>query len=138
MIVKYKNIVHTTTGMKLKDGPENDKQLLLKTTYSFLETIDGINNQPPKFQLNNFLRISKFKEILSKACTSYWSNKIFKILKIIKANPRNYKLKDYGGNQIKSDFYTERLQLVKHHDNFLIEKILLFYYYYLKKYVGKR
>lgn len=50
------------------------------------------------------------------------SNEMYKIVEIMRTNQTIYKLEEYEGNQIKSGFFTEKLQKMKHPDIFIIDK----------------
>lgn len=75
----------------LKGDPKvlEKTNFFLKNAYSSSKIIDP---KVPKFQLNDFVRISKHKEIFSKGHTPNWSNEIFKDYKIVKTNPTTTKL----------------------------------------------
>ncbi|XP_044011345.1 uncharacterized protein LOC122854568 [Aphidius gifuensis] len=75
----------------------------------------------PKFNVNDNVRISKYKHIFEKGYKPNWTNEIFTIIKMNKTAPVTYKLKDYQENPIQGCFYNEELQRVKHSDIYLIE-----------------
>ena len=48
----------------------------------------------PKFQVNDRVRITKYKNIFSKVYTENWSREIFFIDSLLETNPWTYKLKN--------------------------------------------
>lgn len=121
IVLKYNNTKHRKIGLKPVEVTEKNENEILKFAYTFPKTIDP---KQPKFKLGDFVRISKFREAFSKSYTPNWSNEIFKIIDIKLTNPRVYLLKDDRGGDIQGGFYDEELQLVKHPNVYLVEKIL--------------
>ena len=77
-----------------------------------------------KFQLGDWVRISKVKRIFEKGYTANWSQEIFQIVSTTILEPPMYYLEDYNGEKIKGCFYIEELQKTELHDIFLINEIL--------------
>ncbi|XP_044005566.1 uncharacterized protein LOC122850494 [Aphidius gifuensis] len=86
------------------------------------DLVDMIEHAQPKFNVNDNVRISKYKHIFEKGYKPNWTNEIFTIIKINKTVPVTYKLKDYQENPIQGCFDNEELHRVKHSDIYLIEK----------------
>ena len=63
------------------------------------------NPEAPKFKVNDRIRITKYKNILSKGYTENWSRKIFIIDSVLKTNPWTYKIKDLNGEKTIQSFY---------------------------------
>jgi len=59
----------------------------------------------PKFKVDDYVRISKYKHVFEKGYTTNWTTKIFKIKLIQNTNPITYLVEDYQGNYIKRGFY---------------------------------
>jgi len=116
---EYNNKVHRTIKMAPSKVNHLNEKIIMKNSYSRLKIYDK-----PKFQLNDFVRISKYKHVFEKGYTPNWTTEIFKIYKIQNTNPCTYLLKDYQGNPIKGAFYKEELQKTRFPDMFLVEKIL--------------
>lgn len=121
IVNKYNSTVHSTTGLKPKDVTGRHTKLLLNTVYSNVKTIDP---KKPKLKLGDSVRISKHRAIFDKSYEPNWSNEIFRIVKVCLTNPRTYLLKDIAGEDIKGSFYDYELQLTKHPDTYLVEKVL--------------
>ena len=63
------------------------------------------NMKAPKFKVNNKGRITKYKDIFSKAYTENWSREIFIIHSVLKTNLWTFKIKDLNGEKIIGSFY---------------------------------
>lgn len=121
IVAEYNGTKHRKIGMKPKDVKKKDEKHLLQTVYSHLKMVDP---RKQKFKVNDYVRISKYREVFSKGYTPNWSNENFKIIKVHQSNPRTYLLEDQDGNEIQGGFYEQELQKVKHPDIYLVEKIL--------------
>lgn len=121
IVNEYNNSKHSTIGMKPIEVNEKNEQVLLKTVYSHLKTIDL---KPKKFKVGDHVRISKYREAFSKGYTPNWSTEIFIIKKVNFTNPTTYLLEDENNQDIQGSFYSEELQKVKYPDVYLVEKIL--------------
>ena len=75
--------------------------------------IDEYNKRSARFNVNDRVRISKFKNIFAKGYTPNWSNEIFIINKINDTVPWTYSLKDLNGEEILGSFYDRELQKSK-------------------------
>lgn len=121
IVKKYNNTVHHTIKLKpINVGKENEQQLL-NTVYSHLKTVDP---RKIKFKVNDYVRISKYKEAFTKGYIPNWSNEIFKITRVKLTNPTTYELQDSENKPILGGFYEFELQKVKHPNLFLVEKVL--------------
>ena len=56
-----------------------------------------INPKAPKFKVNDRVRITKYKNIFSKAYAESWSRDTLIINSVLKTNPWTYKSKDLNG-----------------------------------------
>ena len=52
----------------------------------------GTNSKAPKFEVNDRVRIIKYKNTFSKGYTENWSREIFIINSVLKINPWTYKI----------------------------------------------
>ena len=59
--------------------------------------------------MNDRIRITKYKNIVSKGYTENWSREIFIIDSVLKTNPWTYKIKDLNGEKIIGSFYGKEL-----------------------------
>ena len=59
--------------------------------------------------MNDRIRITKYKNIVSKGYTENWSREIFIIDSVLKTNPWTYKIKDLNGEKTIGSFYGKEL-----------------------------
>lgn len=117
----YNKRTHRTIKMAPCDVTEGDAPKLLKTAYNY--TNEKV--RPVKFNVGDKVRISKYKHIFEKSYTPNWGTEIFTITDVnTQFNPETYYLEDIHKEPILGGFYRENLQLVKHADGYLIEKVL--------------
>ena len=58
------------------------------------------NPKVPKFNVNDRVRFTKYKNIFSKYYIENWSREIFIIDSVLKNSPLTYKIKDSNGEKI--------------------------------------
>ena len=76
--------------------------------YSALTKDIETNPKAPRFEVNDRVRITKYKNIFSKEYTENWLREIFVIDTVLKTNPWTYKLKDLNREKIIG-FYEKEL-----------------------------
>ena len=69
-----------------------------------------INDKDPKFKIADIVRISKHKNIFSKAYVPNWSEKVFVIKKVKNTVPWTYVVSDLKGEGFAGTFYKTELQ----------------------------
>ena len=78
-----------------------------------------------KFNINDKVRISKYKTVFSKGYDPNWSEEIFVITELLARKPNVYKLKDLNDEPIEGIFNETELQKILNEDEiYKIEKIL--------------
>ena len=87
---EYNNAYHK----KIKMKPINVKH------NTYIDSIDEVNDNDPKFQAGDHVRISKYKNIFAKGYTPNWSEEIFVIKKIKNTVPWTYVISDLNGEKI--------------------------------------
>lgn len=119
LVAQYNDTKHSSIKMKPKDvSAEHEEKLRnLLNGSKFI-------NKKPKFKIGDHVRISKYKGIFEKGYTPNWGVEIFKVFKVQRTRPITYKIKDYKNNELNGCFYEFELLKVKHHDVYLVEKIL--------------
>ena len=63
-----------------------------------------VNDNDPKFQVGDHLKISKYKDIFGKGYTPNWSQEIFVIKKIKNIVPWTYFINDLNDNELLEHF----------------------------------
>ena len=77
------------------------------TYYDFINKND---KKDRKFEVDNHVRISKYKNIFVEICVPNWSEKVFAIKKIKITVPWTYVIIDLNGDEIVGTFYEKGLQ----------------------------
>ena len=75
------------------------------------------------FNFGDHVRISKYKNIFTKAYTPNWSEEIFVIKKIKNTVPWTYVVNDINGEEITGTFYEKELLKIDQQE-FRIEKVI--------------
>ena len=81
------------------------------------------NNKDPKFKVGNHVRISKKKNIVPKAYTLNWSEKVFVVKKVRNIVPWKYVINVLNDEQNVETFYKKELQKTSQKE-FRIEKVI--------------
>lgn len=139
-----KMIRHRTIRMKPNEvSPENEQQLL-DTVYNYKRLVPSLSTpvstltldsgsqwqrkllrRRARFKVGDFVRLSKYRTVFEKGYTPNWTTEIFRVRKVqYNTDPITYLLNDYKNQEIKGSVYAEELQLTKHSDIFLVEKII--------------
>ena len=78
----------------------------------------------PMLAINDYVRISKAKQVFEKGYLPNWTEEIFKISTIDKFKPTEYKLVDLLAREILGSFYRDELQKVDLPVTFMVEHII--------------
>ena len=103
VVNKYNNTWHNSIKMKPIDVKDDNKRVY----------IDEHNEKSARFNVNDRVRISKFKNIFVNGYTPNWSKEIFIVDKINDTVPYTYNIKDLNGEKIIGSFYVKELQKTK-------------------------
>ena len=90
-------------------------------TYIDFEKID--KDKDPKFNVGDYVRISKYKNIFAKRYMPNWSEDVFISSKIKKTVSWTYVINDLNDEEIIGTFYEKELQKTDQKE-FRIEKVL--------------
>ena len=82
-----------------------------------------VNDNDPKFQVGDHVRISKYKNIFVKGYTPNWSEDLLVIKRIKNTVPWTYIISDLNGEEIIGTFYEKELQKIDQ-EEFRIEKVI--------------
>lgn len=120
LLSKYNKHYHRTIKMSPCQVNKRNERLLLHTVYNYP------NEDFPahKFEVDDKVRISKYKGVFYKGYQPNWSTEIFTIVKVQPTLPVTYILKDHEDSIISGAFYEQELQTVRNNDIYLVEKIL--------------
>lgn len=120
----YNSTFHRTIKMRPIDVTPNNEQHLLETAYKQNQTVTASKQQMPKFHINDYVRISKFKTLFEKGYTPNWSTELFRIVEILPTEPITYRLADLDDNKISGCFYEYEILKTEKNDVYLVEKII--------------
>ena len=90
---------------------------------TYINTGKNVNDKDPKFELGDYVRISKYKNIFAKGYTPNWSEEIFVIKETKNEVPWTYVINDLNGEEIIGTFYEKELQKVNQKE-FRKEKVI--------------
>ena len=113
IVDEYNNTYHRTIKIKPIDVRSD----------SFAEYNEESKAKDPKFKIGDRVRISKYKNILTKGYTPNWSEEVFVITKIKNAVPWTYIINGLNGEETVGIAYEKELQK-KNQKEFRIDKIL--------------
>jgi hypothetical protein len=77
-----------------------------------------------KFNVGDYVRISKYKSVFHKGYTPNWSTELFTIKHVNRTQPVTYHIQDQRKNTILGTFYEEELQKTKYPNVYLVEKVI--------------
>ena len=113
IVDEYDNTYHKTIKVKPFDVKDN----------TYIDFEKEVSNKDPKFQVGDYVRISKYKNIFAKGYMPNWSKGVFIISKIKNTVPWTYVINDLNGEEIIGTFYEKELQKTDQKE-FRIEKVL--------------
>ena len=113
IVNKYNNTVHRTIKIK----PIN------VTNDSYVEYNENSNMKGPKLTVNDYVRISKYKNIFAKGYVPNWPEKVFIVNEIKSTVPWTYTISYLNGEPITGTFYEKELQKTNQ-KTFRIKKVL--------------
>ena len=82
-----------------------------------------VNDEDPKFKVDDCVGISKYKNIFAKGYMPNWSEEVFVIKKVKNTVPWTYVTNDLNGEEIIGTFYEKELQKTNQKE-FRIEKVI--------------
>ena len=110
IVKEYNNTYHTSIKMKAVDVKDN----------AYIGFEKEVNDKNPKFKVDDYARISTYKNIFAKGYMPNWSEEVFVISKIKNRVPWTHVI---NGEEIIGTFYEKELQKTNQKE-FRIEKVL--------------
>ena len=101
IVNEYNNTYHRTIKMKPVDDVKDN---------TYIDFGKESNDKDHKFQVGDYVRISKCKNIFAKGYTPNWSEEIFVFSKIKNTIPLKYVINDLNGEEIIGTFYEKEIQ----------------------------
>ena len=93
LVDQYSNTYHASIN----------KKTIIADYSAFTEKIET-NHKAPNFKINDTVRTTKYKNIVSKGYTENQLRKIFIIYSVFKSNPWTYKIKGINGEKNNKKF----------------------------------
>ena len=113
IVNEHNNTYHRTIKSKPVDLKDN----------AYIDYSKEVNNKDLKFQADDHVRISKYKNIFDKGYTPNWSDGVFVIKEVKNAIPWTYAISNLNGEKIIETFYEKELQKTNQ-QKFRIEKVI--------------
>lgn len=121
---EYNHTFHRTIGAPPYTINQNNRERVLQR-YIKAQIKDSKKILKCKrFQVGDYVRISKYKSCFAKGYTPNWSSEIFKIIKVQDTYPTTYLLEDAGARPILGAFYEYEIRRTLYPDIYLVEKVL--------------
>ena len=113
IVNEHNNTCYRKIKMKVVDVKDN----------AYINSSKEVNDQDPKFQVGDHVRISKYKNIFAKGYTPNWSEEVFVIKEVKNTVPWSHVINDLNGEEIIGTFYKKELQKTNQ-EEFRIEKVI--------------
>lgn len=124
IVQKYNSTVHRTIGMKPKDVRSTHVKNIISRMNAISKESIIRGKAKQKFNVDDHVRISKYKQVFKKGYLPNWTNEIFTIFAIRPTKPVTYTLQDSKGEILKGSFYNQELIKSKTGNVYLVERIL--------------
>ena len=95
IVNEYNNTYHRAIKMKPVDIKDN----------TYVDFKKEVNDKDPKFNVGDYVRISKYRNIFAKWYTPNWSEEVFVIKKVKNTVPWTYIINEVNGEEIIGTFY---------------------------------
>lgn len=124
LLINYNNSYHRSIKMTPSEASKKEyKNIVYKNLFPENDINFKLINA--KFNINDKVRITKYKTIFDKGYLPNWTAETFVINKVFKTKPTTYQLKDLADEIIKGKYYDEELILYNNKNNaYEVEKIL--------------
>ena len=119
VVEDYNTKKHSTIGMAPNKVNESNSHLVRQRL-----AVSKTSIAKPKFKIDDWVRISKYKNIFEKGYIMNWTEELYQVVKVKNTVPKTYQLRDELGSPVLGSFYELEMQKTKIPDYFRIEKIL--------------
>lgn len=122
IVTAYNNKKHRSIGMA--PSQVNDKNIV--QVWENLNKMKIKHTIKPKYNIGDYVRLSRIKRFFTKGYKQNWTEEIFKIVSVILRKPVVYKVSDLADEELTGTFYENEIQKVILDENteYLIDKIL--------------
>ena len=105
IVDEYNNTYHRTIKMKPTDVKDNTYIDSME-----LHSEKEVDNKDPKFKVDDYVGISKYKKSFAKGYMPNWPKEVFIISKSKNTVPWRYIINDLNGEEVIGTFYEKELQ----------------------------
>lgn len=112
LIDSYNNTYHRSIKTTPNKVNKSNEQKIWFNLYGYDYDEGDDNIVISKYNVGDYVRITKYKGIFAKGYESNWTNEIFKIKNVIYRSPVVYKLCDLENQELEGIFYEKELQKV--------------------------
>ena len=102
VVDKYNNTIHSTIKMTPKEAIATKNLHFEEHKY-----------KNPRYNVGDYVRISKIKSIFAKGYTINWSYELFIIYEVLNTRPPTYRIEDENNNKLEGSWYEQELQKSK-------------------------
>jgi hypothetical protein len=121
LVGSYNKSYHRIIKMRPVDVTKDNEQDIYDSVFSNL----GVSLNKFKLNINDKVRISKYKTVFSKGYTPNWSEEIFLVSELLARSVNAYKIRDLSDEPVEGIFYESELQkILKKDDVFKVERII--------------
>jgi len=125
----YNNSKHRSIGMKPNDVTAEHHQLIYDRLYPEPTPAQAIKEAKEAsrltrhFQVNDYVRLLEYRSVFRKESSRAWTNKVYRIHKVVRTTPVTFHVKDLYGEAIKGGFYARQLIKIEPSTDELVEAI---------------
>ena len=116
----YNHTTHRSIGMAPAHVSRKHEMKLRQKLYGKT----GAVSKKYKYNISDYVRISKARRVFRKGYLPSWSEEIFKIIGRQRKFERVYELEDFNGQLIEGKFYEKELQKIQLPEEYRIEKVI--------------
>jgi len=127
LVKNYNNTIHRTIKIEPTEVNEQNSAEVYQRLLDRVPT----KIKEPKFQVGDYVKISRTKNVFEKETTGNFTKEIFKVSRVKPTNPITYSLEDLADEPMLGSFYSQELTKVREPTEFVIDKILQ------ERYVGR-
>lgn len=121
LVSSYNNSVHRTIGYKPSEVTSDMEPIIAKRIQNNAKR----KKRPFKFEIDDRVRLSKYKGTFEKGYEANWTREIFVIAsRESRLCTNQYKVKDLNGEAVKGIFYESQLLKIIEPSTYKIDKIL--------------
>ena len=99
VVDKYNNTIHSTIKMTPKEA------IAAKGVH-----FEEHEYKKSRYNVGDYVRISKIKSIFAKGYTINWSYELFIIYEVLNTRPPTYRIEDENHNKLEGSWYEQELQ----------------------------